>query len=92
MGHLFKTLFLVVEIYGTRYRSGSFSLINVGSGFHCLHTSFFLHSQGTHPPHGTHPLTALLIDRCVAQPLPTYGVPLTNFKISLFRPRSIQAN
>jgi len=24
------------ELYGTRYQSGSFSLINVGSGFHCL--------------------------------------------------------
>jgi len=26
----------VEELYGTRYQSGSFSLINVGSGFHCL--------------------------------------------------------
>jgi len=27
---------VVEELYGTRYQSGSFSLINVGSGFHCL--------------------------------------------------------
>jgi len=26
----------VEELYGTRYQSGSFPLINVGSGFHCL--------------------------------------------------------
>jgi hypothetical protein len=33
----------VEELYGTRYQSGSFSLINVGSGFHCLRSfSFFL--------------------------------------------------
>jgi len=32
----------VEELYGTRYQSGSFSLINVGSGFHCLRSfSFF---------------------------------------------------
>ena len=29
-------LFAVEEIYGTRYQSGSFSLLSVGSGFHCL--------------------------------------------------------
>ena len=30
------------ELYGTRYQSDSFSLINVGSGFHCLRSfSFF---------------------------------------------------
>jgi len=27
----------VEELYGTRYQSGSFTLTNVGSGFHCLH-------------------------------------------------------
>jgi len=32
----FPLLFAVEELYGTRYQSGSFSLINVGSGFHCL--------------------------------------------------------
>ena len=32
---------MVEELYGTWYQSGSFSLINVGSGFHCLR-SFFL--------------------------------------------------
>jgi len=32
----FSFLFAVEELYGTRYQSGSFSLINVGSsGFHC---------------------------------------------------------
>jgi len=37
-------LFLMVEeIFGTWYRSGSFSLIKVGSGFYCLRNcSFFL--------------------------------------------------
>ena len=30
----------VEELYGTRYQSGSYSLINVGSGFHCLHSFF----------------------------------------------------
>jgi len=34
----------VEELYGTRYQSGSFSLFNVGSGFHCLR-SFFLFSS-----------------------------------------------
>jgi len=34
---------VVEELYGTRYQSGSFSLFNVGSGFHCLRSfSFFL--------------------------------------------------
>jgi len=37
----FSFLFVVEELYGTRYQSGSFFLINVGSGFHCLR-SFFL--------------------------------------------------
>jgi len=35
-------LFAVEELYGTRYQSGSFSLINVGSGFHCLRSFSFL--------------------------------------------------
>jgi len=30
------------ELYGTRYQSGSFSLINVGSGIHCLRSFSFL--------------------------------------------------
>ena len=31
------------ELYGTRYQSGSFSLNNVGSDFHCLRSfSFFV--------------------------------------------------
>jgi len=39
---IFPFLFAVEELYGTQYQSGSFSLINVGSGFHCLHSiSFF---------------------------------------------------
>ena len=29
------------ELYGTRYQSGSFSLIYVGSGFQCLRSFFF---------------------------------------------------
>jgi len=37
----FLFLFVVEELYGTRYQSGSFSLINVGSGFHCLRSFFF---------------------------------------------------
>ena len=31
----------VEELYGTRYQSGSFSLTNVGSVFHCLRSFFF---------------------------------------------------
>ena len=38
----FSFLFTVEELYGTRYQSGSFSLINVGSGFHCLRSFFLL--------------------------------------------------
>jgi hypothetical protein len=34
--------FALEELYGTRYQSGSFSLINVGSGFHCLRNFSFL--------------------------------------------------
>ena len=32
------------ELYGTRYQRGSFSLVDVGSAFHCLH-SFFLNND-----------------------------------------------
>jgi hypothetical protein len=39
---IFLFLFAVEELYGTRYQSGSFSLINVGSGFHCLRSFIFL--------------------------------------------------
>jgi hypothetical protein len=35
----------VEELYGTQYRSGSFSFINVGSGFHCLRSFFFFYSK-----------------------------------------------
>ena len=38
---VFPFLFAVEELYGTRYQSGSFSLINVGSGFHCLRSFSF---------------------------------------------------
>jgi hypothetical protein len=31
----------VKELYSTRYQSGSFSLINVGSSFHCLRSFIF---------------------------------------------------
>ena len=37
----FPFLFAVEELYGTRYQSGSFSLNNVGSGSHCLHSLSF---------------------------------------------------
>jgi len=37
----FPFLVTVEELYGTRYQSGSFSLINVESGFHCLRSFFF---------------------------------------------------
>jgi len=33
---IFSLILLVEEFYGTRYQSGSFSFINVGSGFYCL--------------------------------------------------------
>ena len=39
---IFPFLFAVEEHYGNRYQSGSFSLINVGSGFHCLRSFSFL--------------------------------------------------
>jgi hypothetical protein len=32
---------MVEEFYGTRYQSDSFSLIDVGSEFHCLRSFFF---------------------------------------------------
>jgi hypothetical protein len=38
----FPFLFAVEELYGTRYQSGSFSLIYVGSGSHCLRSFSFL--------------------------------------------------
>jgi len=38
---IFPFLFAVEELYSTRIQSGSFSLINVGSGFHCLRSPFF---------------------------------------------------
>ena len=38
----FPFLFVVEELYGTRYQSGSFSLIDVGSGFHRLRSFFLL--------------------------------------------------
>jgi len=34
---------LVEEFYGTRYQSGSFSLIIVGSDFHCLRSFLSFH-------------------------------------------------
>jgi len=39
---IFLSYFKVEELYGTRYQSGSFSLINVGSGFHCPRIFLFL--------------------------------------------------
>ena len=38
---IFPFRLAVEELYSTRYQSGSFSLINVGSGFHCLRSFFF---------------------------------------------------
>jgi len=43
----YSFLFAVEELCGTRYQSGSFSLINVGSGFHCLR-SFFVFASLEH--------------------------------------------
>jgi len=48
---IFPFLFALEEIYGTRYQSGSFSLINVGSGFHCLR-SFSLSHDLSLPTNG----------------------------------------
>ena len=45
----FPFLFAVEELYGTRYQSGSFSLINAGSGFHCLRSFFFFFSYKIRP-------------------------------------------
>ena len=36
------------ELYGTRYQIGSFSLINVGSGFHCLRRFFCFYRVHMH--------------------------------------------
>ena len=47
---IFPFFFAVEELYGTRYQSGSFSFINVGSGFHCLR-SF--------PPPDAHPHSSI---------------------------------
>ena len=45
---MFPFLFAVKELYSTRYQRGSFSLFNVGSGFHCLRSfSFFFFSAQT---------------------------------------------
>jgi hypothetical protein len=44
---IFPFLFAVEELYGTRYQSGTFSLIYVGSGFHCLR-SFFIFFSWAH--------------------------------------------
>jgi len=38
---VFPILFAVEELYDTGHQSGSFSLINVGSGFHCLRSFFY---------------------------------------------------
>jgi hypothetical protein len=38
----------VEELYGTRYQIGSFSLLNVGSAFHCLRSFFFFFSLKLH--------------------------------------------
>jgi hypothetical protein len=38
---IFLSYFTVKELYGTWYQSGSFSLIYVGSGFHCLRNFSF---------------------------------------------------
>ena len=46
---IFPFLFTVEELYGARYQSCSFSLINAGSGFHCLHI-FFFSRKWTQPP------------------------------------------
>ena len=43
----FPFLFAVEELYGTRYQSGSFSLVNVGSGFHCLRSYSSLLAEKT---------------------------------------------
>ena len=44
--HCIFPLFAVEDLYGTQYQSGSFSLINVGSGFHCLRSFSFPFSYG----------------------------------------------
>jgi len=41
----FSFIFAVEELYGTQYQSGSFSLFNVGSGFHCLRIVFLFFSS-----------------------------------------------
>ena len=42
----FPFLFAVEELYGTQYQSGSFSLINVESGYHCVVFLFLFSFSG----------------------------------------------
>jgi hypothetical protein len=67
-----KTAPEVEELYGTRYQSGSFPLINVGSGFYCLRSSFFLNSTTpthaqTHANTHTHTHTHTHAHTCIHQ-------------------------
>jgi len=45
---IFPFFFAVEEFYSTWYQNGSFSLINVGSGFHCLRSFSFFFSIDYH--------------------------------------------
>ena len=38
---IFPFFFTMEKLYGTRYQSGFFSIVNVGSSFHCLCSFFF---------------------------------------------------
>jgi hypothetical protein len=68
----FPFLFAVEELYGTRYQCGSFSLVYVGSGSHCLRSfSFFLFTQATTVKvwvwvlRHTTPLTHIIFSNCL---------------------------
>jgi len=53
---VFFFFFVVEEFYSTQYQSGSFSLINVGSGFHCLRSFPFPQKACLNPCSAVTPL------------------------------------
>ena len=58
-----RSIWPIPEFYGTRFQSGSFSLINVGSGLHCLRSySLFLPQSGTSPSSHTHRFVCIVCE------------------------------
>jgi hypothetical protein len=64
----FPFLFAVEELYGIQYQSGSFSLIYVGSGFHCLRSYLFFSMIYASPPICFHKVKAhsgIAVNECI---------------------------